>query len=51
VSAPVSWERLSRTTGGTDFSLLDLRKRLKDDAWAEIGKERQRLPPLSKRQQ
>ena len=51
VSAPVSWERLSRTTGGNDFSLVDLRKRLKDDAWAEIGKVRQRLPPLSKRQQ
>ena len=50
VSAPVSWERLSRTTGGNDFSVLDLKKRLKDDAWAEIGKVRQKLPPLSKRQ-
>jgi bifunctional non-homologous end joining protein LigD len=49
VSAPVSWERLSRTTGGNDFSLLDLKKRLKDDAWAEIGKVRQKLPAPPKR--
>jgi len=47
VSAPVSWERLSRTTGGNDFSVLDLTRRLKDDAWAEIGKVRQKLPNLS----
>ncbi|MDE1973033.1 MAG: DNA ligase D [Hyphomicrobiales bacterium] len=48
VSAPVTWERLSRTTGGNDFSMLDLKKRLKDDAWAEIGKVRQRLPAAGK---
>jgi bifunctional non-homologous end joining protein LigD len=44
VSAPVSWERLSRTTGGNDFTMLDLTKRLRDDAWAEIGKVKQTLP-------
>ncbi|MGO9397609.1 MAG: DNA ligase D [Xanthobacteraceae bacterium] len=44
VSAPLTWERLSRTGGGNDFSLLDLKKRIKDDAWAEIGKVRQKLP-------
>jgi bifunctional non-homologous end joining protein LigD len=44
VSAPVTWERLSRTGGGNDFSVLDLKKRLKEDAWAEIGKVRQKLP-------
>jgi len=49
VSAPVAWERLSRTGGGNDFSVLDLKKRLKDDAWAEIGKVRQKLPSLEKR--
>ena len=49
VSVPVTWERLSRTTGGNDFSLLDLKKRLKDDAWADIGKVRQKLPEVSKR--
>ncbi|HWW34463.1 MAG TPA: DNA ligase D [Xanthobacteraceae bacterium] len=49
VSAPVAWERLSRTGGGNDFSVVDLKKRLKDDAWAEIGKVRQKLPSLEKR--
>lgn len=44
VSAPITWERLSRTNGGNDFSLLDLKKRLQEDAWAEIGKVRQKLP-------
>lgn len=49
VSAPVTWERLARTGGGNDFSVLDLKKRLKEDAWAEIGKVRQKLPSLEKR--
>jgi bifunctional non-homologous end joining protein LigD len=49
VSAPIAWERLARTKGGNDFSVLDLKKRLKDDAWAEIGKVRQRLPDLVRR--
>jgi bifunctional non-homologous end joining protein LigD len=44
VSTPLTWERLSRTEGGNDFSVLDLKKRIKDDAWAEIGKVRQKLP-------
>jgi bifunctional non-homologous end joining protein LigD len=48
VSAPVTWERLARTTGGNDFSVLDLKKRLKEDAWAEIGKARQKLPEIRK---
>jgi len=48
VSAPVIWERLSRTAGGNDFTLRDLKKRLKDDAWADIGKVRQKLPELAK---
>ena len=46
VSAPVTWERLSRTAASSDFTVLDLKKRLKDDAWAEIGKVRQKLPAL-----
>ena len=49
VATPVTWERLSRTTGGNDFTLLDLKKRMKEDAWAEIGKLRQRLPALAHR--
>jgi bifunctional non-homologous end joining protein LigD len=48
VSTPVTWERLSRTSGGNDFTVLDLKKRLKDDAWAEIGKVRQKLPEVGK---
>ena len=48
VSAPVTWERLARTTGGNEFSVLDLSTRLKDDAWADIGRIRQKLPELRK---
>jgi bifunctional non-homologous end joining protein LigD len=50
VAVPVTWERLPRTTAGHDFSVLDLKKRIKDDAWAEIGKVRQRLPDVPSRQ-
>ena len=46
VSTPITWERLPRTTGGNDFTVLDLKKRIKDDAWAEIGKVRQKLPAV-----
>jgi bifunctional non-homologous end joining protein LigD len=49
VSAPLSWERLSRSTAGNDFTVLDLKKRLKDDAWAAIGKVRQKLPEAGKK--
>jgi bifunctional non-homologous end joining protein LigD len=44
VSVPVTWERLSRTSGGNEFSLLDVAKRIKEDAWADMGKVRQKLP-------
>jgi bifunctional non-homologous end joining protein LigD len=44
VSAPVSWQALSRTTGGNQFTVLNLKKHLRNDAWAEIGKVRQKLP-------
>jgi len=44
VSVPVSWEALPRTTGGNQFTVLNLKKHLKNDAWADIGKVRQRLP-------
>jgi bifunctional non-homologous end joining protein LigD len=43
VSAPLSWDALPRTTGGNQFTVLNLKKR-KDDAWADIGKVRQKLP-------
>ena len=44
VSAPLSWEQLGRTTSGNEFTLLNLKKRLRADAWDGIGKMRQRLP-------
>jgi bifunctional non-homologous end joining protein LigD len=44
VSAPLSWEQLGRTTSGNEFTVLNLKKRLRADAWAGIGKVRQRLP-------
>jgi bifunctional non-homologous end joining protein LigD len=48
VSVPLSWERLARTGGGNEFNVRDLKKRLKEDAWAEIGKIRQKLPESRK---
>jgi bifunctional non-homologous end joining protein LigD len=48
VSAPVTWERLPRTKGGNDFTVRDVKARLKEDAWAEIAKVRQRLPTAGK---
>jgi bifunctional non-homologous end joining protein LigD len=44
VSAPLSWEQLGRTTSGNEFTLLNLKQRLRADAWDGIGKARQRLP-------
>jgi hypothetical protein len=35
---------LPRTTGGNQFTVLNLEKHLKQDAWADIGKIRQKLP-------
>ncbi len=46
VSLPLSWEALSRTTGGNQFTLPSLKKI--PDAWADIGKVRQKLPELGK---
>jgi bifunctional non-homologous end joining protein LigD len=44
VSMPVSWQALPRTTGGNQFTVLNVKKHLRNDAWAEIGKVRQKLP-------
>jgi bifunctional non-homologous end joining protein LigD len=44
LSAPVSWETLSKTTGGNEFTVLNVKKKLKGDPWAEIGKVKQKLP-------
>ncbi len=44
VSAPLSWEQLGRSKSAAEFTVLNLKKRLKDDPWAGIGKVRQKLP-------
>jgi bifunctional non-homologous end joining protein LigD len=50
-SAPVSWEELGRTTGGGEFTVLNLQKRLarlKRDPWADIGRVKQKLPDVKR---
>jgi len=44
VSAPLSWEQLGRTTSAAEFTVLNLKKRFRNDPWAGIGKVRQKLP-------
>jgi bifunctional non-homologous end joining protein LigD len=44
VSAPLTWDQLGRTTGANEFTVLNLKKRLRLDPWRDIGKVRQRLP-------
>jgi len=44
VSMPLSWQALTRSTGANQFTVLYLKKHLKSDAWAEMGKVRQKLP-------
>jgi bifunctional non-homologous end joining protein LigD len=44
VSVPVSWEALARTTGANQFTIFTLKKHLRSDAWADIGKVLQKLP-------
>jgi DNA primase len=44
ISMPVTWEALARTTAGSQFTILNSKKYLKTDPWAEIGKVKQKLP-------
>ncbi len=44
VSVPVSWEQLGRTKAANEFTVLNLKKRVRQDAWHDIGKVRQKLP-------
>jgi bifunctional non-homologous end joining protein LigD len=44
VSAPLSWEELGRAKSAADFTVLNLKKRFRNDPWADIGKVRQKLP-------
>jgi bifunctional non-homologous end joining protein LigD len=44
VSAPVTWEQLSRTKAANQYTVLNLKKQLRQDAWRDIGKVKQKLP-------
>jgi DNA primase len=48
ISMSATWEALARTTAGNQFTILNSKKYLKADpwanAWAEIGKVKQKLP-------
>jgi bifunctional non-homologous end joining protein LigD len=49
VSVPVSWQELGRTTGGNQYSVITLMKRLrglKQDPWHDLAKVKQKLPDL-----
>ncbi len=46
VSAPLSWEQLGRSTGGNQFTVLNLKKTFRADPWAELAKVRQKLPDV-----
>jgi len=51
VSMPVSWQELSRTTAGDQYTVRNVMKRLaglKHDPWRDIGERRQRLPDPGK---
>ena len=49
---PVTWQELGRTTGGNQYTVLNLGKRLgalKADPWKDITRVKQKLPDLRKR--
>jgi bifunctional non-homologous end joining protein LigD len=49
VSVPVTWAELGRTSAGSQYTVLNLGKRIggrKQDPWRDIGRMRQKLPDL-----
>ena len=49
VSVPVSWDELSRTKAGNQYTVLNLERRLKNlktDPWKELPRIKQKLPDL-----
>ena len=46
VSMPVTWQALPRTKSANQFTVLNVQKLVKTDAWAEMGKAKQKLPSL-----
>jgi bifunctional non-homologous end joining protein LigD len=49
VSMPLTWQALPRTKSANAFTVLNVQKLLKTDAWAEMAKVKQRLPDAPKR--
>jgi bifunctional non-homologous end joining protein LigD len=49
VSLPLSWDALPRSTGGNQFTVLNVKTHLRADPWAGLGKVRQKLPEAPKR--
>jgi bifunctional non-homologous end joining protein LigD len=49
VSMPVTWQALPRTSGANAFTVLTIKKLPPADAWADIGKVKQKLPAPAKR--
>ncbi len=48
VSMPVTWQALARTSAANQFTVRNVKKLLKADAWADMGKVKQKLPDLSR---
>jgi DNA primase len=46
---PVTWQALPRTSGANAFTVLTMKKPPQADAWADIGKIKQKLPEPAKR--
>ena len=45
----MTWQELGRTTGGNQYTVMNLTKRLrglKHDPWRELARVRQKLPDL-----
>jgi bifunctional non-homologous end joining protein LigD len=49
VSMPMTWQALPRTSGANAFTVLTMKKLPPADAWAEMGKVKQKLPDLGNR--
>jgi len=44
VSLPLPWEQLSKVKAANQFTVLNLKKHIRQDPWRGIDKVRQRLP-------